>query len=226
MAGAFGGFTLLLLSLFAVAVAQMCGSRCGLLGDPERVCRLRRSGRSAVDGGAKHAGRRGASGRLRRYRARLGSRGSALWPWPTPFLGGKTRARACAVHAQRTGGYVSCLSRGSWPPRGRLGFLGAPGCVAGQEKEALHGAIFRRACAVARHCPSRCGCRRLQWGRSPIPPLSTLTSRATHAHPTSPLSTGLCATWACVSLSSCRWPGAQEWSRVSCHRQAYPLLSI
>ena len=34
-------------------------------------------------------------------------------PWPTPFLGGKTRARACVVHAQRTRRYVPCLSRGS-----------------------------------------------------------------------------------------------------------------
>jgi len=40
-------------------------------------------------------------------------------PWPTPFLGCKTRARACVVHAQRTRRYVPCLSRGSWPPRGR-----------------------------------------------------------------------------------------------------------
>ena len=35
-----------------------------------------------------------------------------------------------------------------------------------------------------------------------IPPLSTLTSRATHAHPTSPRSTGFCATWDCISSSS------------------------
>ena len=32
--------------------------------------------------------------------------------------------------------------------------------------------------------------------------LSTLTSRATHAHPTSPRSTGFCAIWGCIS-SSC-----------------------
>jgi len=35
-----------------------------------------------------------------------------------------------------------------------------------------------------------------------IPPLSTLTSRATHAHPTSPRSTGFCAKWDCISSSS------------------------
>ena len=38
--------------------------------------------------------------------------------------------------------------------------------------------------------------------RSPIHPLSTLTSRATHAHPTSPRSTGFCAIWGCISSSS------------------------
>ena len=32
--------------------------------------------------------------------------------------------------------------------------------------------------------------------------LSTLTSRATHAHPTSPRSTGFCAIWDCISSSS------------------------
>ena len=31
---------------------------------------------------------------------------------------------------------------------------------------------------------------------------STLTSRATHAHPTSPRSTGFCAIWGCISSSS------------------------
>ena len=34
------------------------------------------------------------------------------------------------------------------------------------------------------------------------PPISTLTSRATHAHPTSPRSTGFCAIWGCISSSS------------------------
>jgi len=34
------------------------------------------------------------------------------------------------------------------------------------------------------------------------PPLSTLTSRATHAHPTSAHSTGFCAIWDCISSSS------------------------
>jgi len=38
--------------------------------------------------------------------------------------------------------------------------------------------------------------------RPPIPPLSALTSRATHAHPTSPRSTGFCAIWGCISSSS------------------------
>jgi len=35
-----------------------------------------------------------------------------------------------------------------------------------------------------------------------LPPLSTLTSRAIHAHPTSPRSTGFCAIWDCTSSSS------------------------
>ena len=43
---------------------------------------------------------------------------------------------------------------------------------------------------------------RLAHPRSPIPPLSTLTSRATHAHPTSPRSTGFCAIWDCISSRS------------------------
>ena len=43
---------------------------------------------------------------------------------------------------------------------------------------------------------------RLAHPRSPIPPLSTLTSRATHAHPTSPRSIGFCAIWDCISSSS------------------------
>ena len=49
------------------------------------------------------------------------------------------------------------------------------------------------------HPPKRL---RLAHPRSPIPPLSTLTSRATHAHPTSPRSTGFCARWDCISSSS------------------------
>jgi len=44
--------------------------------------------------------------------------------------------------------------------------------------------------------------KRLAHPRSPIPPLLTLTSRATHAHPTSPRSTGFCAIWDCISSSS------------------------
>ena len=44
--------------------------------------------------------------------------------------------------------------------------------------------------------------KRLAHPRSPIPPLSTLTSRAAHAHPTSPRSTGFCAIWGCISSSS------------------------
>jgi len=44
--------------------------------------------------------------------------------------------------------------------------------------------------------------KRLAHPRSPIPPLSTLTSRATHAHPTSARSTGFCAIWDCISSSS------------------------
>jgi len=36
----------------------------------------------------------------------------------------------------------------------------------------------------------------------PVPPLSTLTSRAAHARPTSPRSTGFCAIWDCISSSS------------------------
>jgi len=38
--------------------------------------------------------------------------------------------------------------------------------------------------------------------RATITLLSTLTSRATHAHPTSPRSTGFCAIWDCTSSSS------------------------
>jgi len=49
--------------------------------------------------------------------------------------------------------------------------------------------------------------KRLAHPRSPIPHLSTLTSRATHAHPTSPRSTGFCAIWDCISSSSI-WDGA------------------
>ena len=44
--------------------------------------------------------------------------------------------------------------------------------------------------------------KRLAHPRSPIPPLSALTSRATHAHPTSPRSTGFGAIWDCISSSS------------------------
>ena len=44
--------------------------------------------------------------------------------------------------------------------------------------------------------------KRLAHPRSLIPLLSTLTSRATHAHPTSPRSTGFCAIWGCISSSS------------------------
>jgi len=44
----------------------------------------------------------------------------------------------------------------------------------------------------------------VQTPRTPaaMPPLSTLTSRATRAHPTSPRSTGFCALWDCISSSS------------------------
>ena len=38
--------------------------------------------------------------------------------------------------------------------------------------------------------------------RSPIPHLLTLTSRATHAHPALPRSTGFCAIWGCISSSA------------------------
>ena len=44
--------------------------------------------------------------------------------------------------------------------------------------------------------------KRLAHPRSPILPLSTLTSHATQAHPTSPRSTGFCAIWGCISTSS------------------------
>jgi len=50
--------------------------------------------------------------------------------------------------------------------------------------------------------------------RSPIPILSTLTSRATHAHPTSPHSTGFCAIWDCIS-SSCKGKNSQWFSSVA-----------
>ena len=52
------------------------------------------------------------------------------------------------------------------------------------------------------HTHPRSASKRLAHPRSPIPPLSALTSRATHAHPTSPRSTGFCAIWDCISSSS------------------------
>ena len=52
------------------------------------------------------------------------------------------------------------------------------------------------------HTPPTHPPKRLAHPRSPIPPLSTLTSRATHAHPTLPRSTGFCAIWGCISSSS------------------------
>ena len=52
--------------------------------------------------------------------------------------------------------------------------------------------------------------KRLAHQRSPIPPLSTLTSRATHAHPTSPRSTGFCAIWDCISSSSSSHADARQ----------------
>jgi len=54
--------------------------------------------------------------------------------------------------------------------------------------------------------------KRLAHPRSPIPPLSILTSRATHAHPTSSRSTGFCAIWGCISSSSSP-VGARGWRR-------------
>ena len=57
--------------------------------------------------------------------------------------------------------------------------------------------------------------KRLAHPCSPIPPLSTLTSRATHAHPTSPRSTGFWAIWNCISSSS---------NRVARLAQSNPLL--
>ena len=48
--------------------------------------------------------------------------------------------------------------------------------------------------------------KRLAHPRSPIPPLSTLTSRATHAHPTSPRGTGFCVIWDCTTSSSSSTP--------------------
>ena len=50
------------------------------------------------------------------------------------------------------------------------------------------------------------GPKRLAHPRSPVPPLSTLTSRAAHAHPTSPRSTGFCAIWDCISSRSSGQP--------------------
>jgi len=52
---------------------------------------------------------------------------------------------------------------------------------------------------------------RLAHPRLPIPPLSTLTSRATHAHPTSPHSTGFCGIWDCISSSS--WIEEGRWEK-------------
>ena len=59
--------------------------------------------------------------------------------------------------------------------------------------------------------------KRLAHPRSPIPPLSTLTSRATHAHPTSLRSTGFCAIWDCISSSSQEngdGPGRGSWALI------------
>jgi len=44
--------------------------------------------------------------------------------------------------------------------------------------------------------------KRLAHPRSPMHPLSTLTSRATHEHPTSTRNTDFCAVWDCISSSS------------------------
>ena len=70
----------------------------------------------------------------------------------------------------------------------------------------------RRTPPPALECPGECSATaqvvqsrslpRLAHPCSPIPPLSTLTSRATRAHPTSPRSTGFCAIWDCISSSS------------------------
>ena len=50
---------------------------------------------------------------------------------------------------------------------------------------------------------------------------SALTSRATHAHPTSPRSTGFCAIWDCISPSSSGGGGGgggkgKRWGRHAC----------
>ena len=56
--------------------------------------------------------------------------------------------------------------------------------------------------------------------------LSTLTSRATHAHPTSPRSTGFCAIWDCISSSSSSPPGGLDLnsSNSGCARHCYCCL--
>jgi len=53
------------------------------------------------------------------------------------------------------------------------------------------------AVGAGRSLTACCGCLSAR-----MPPLSTLTSRATHAHPTSPRSIGFCAIWGCISSSS------------------------
>ena len=60
---------------------------------------------------------------------------------------------------------------------------------------------YRRNTVNLSHCASFVFLSRAH-PRSPIPPFSALTSRATDAHPTSPRSTGFCAIWGCISSSS------------------------
>ena len=65
---------------------------------------------------------------------------------------------------------------------------GLGGLQAVLQKQELHGLGVR--VRFHTHPP-----KRLAHPRSPIPSLSTPTSRATHAHPTSLHSTGFCAIW-------------------------------
>jgi len=65
--------------------------------------------------------------------------------------------------------------------------------------------------------------KRLAHPRSPMPPLSTLTSRATHAHPTSLRSTGFCAIWGCISSSSSPSPAAPPAAVIAASALALPI---
>jgi len=63
----------------------------------------------------------------------------------------------------------------------------------------VDGINIEALCAAPPHQPTQAPCTP---ALAHMPPLSTLTSRATHAHPTSPRITGFCAIWDFISSSS------------------------